>query len=79
MVENEAIRQEHEVTAEEVATCDLCGRSVASSLLQRIAGKQEVAEPIEELHVCPDCWLAIERDEVSYDEEIAAALRPVDE
>lgn len=75
MVDEERILQEQEITGEEVATCDLCGRPVQRSELVKLAGVPAIAEPIEDLHVCKECWRRIEEEEVPFEEEIAARLQ----
>ena len=75
MVDEERILQKQEITGEEVATCDLCGRPVHVSALVKISGVPTIAEPIEELHVCEECWCRIEQEEVPFDAEIAARLQ----
>jgi nucleotide-binding universal stress UspA family protein len=79
MTDDEQAFQEHEVIGEEVASCDVCGRPVPRALLVPIAGKAALAEPVEELHVCETCRMAIEQEELPFEEEIGAGLQDVEE
>ena len=79
MTDNERVFQEHEVIGEEVASCDVCGRPVPRALLVPIAGRAALAEPVEELYVCEECRIAIEQDELPFEEEIGAGLQDVEE
>jgi hypothetical protein len=71
-VDEETIRQQREVTGETVVTCDLCGRPVPEAETITLAGRRGLAEPVENIRVCPACRATIAREEVPFAEEEAA-------
>lgn len=80
MVDDELVRQMRDVAGTEIVTCDVCGRPVVRGAITVVAGKPEVAEPVEELLVCPECFAAMEQGEVdltpSPDEETTPGGMP---
>jgi hypothetical protein len=79
MVDDETIGPERTVTTAYLGTCDLCGQVAPRLTLVRLAGLPGVSEPVEVIHVCEECRLRIEQDEVPFDEEIAAGLQAAEE
>jgi hypothetical protein len=79
LVDEEIAGHHHEVTGERLAICDLCGRPVPRAALVRHAGVPGVAEPVEVLHICPECQARLEIDDVPFDQEIAAGLQEADD
>jgi hypothetical protein len=79
MVDEELVRQRHDVSGSGSADCELCGQPAAERRLIRLAGRPGASEPVEELRVCDACYLRVEADDVPFDEEVGAGLRAVDE
>ena len=79
MVDDEAVGPQRTVTAAPLAACDLCGQVAPRLSVLRVAGLPGVSEPVEVIHVCDECRLRVEQDEVPFDEEIAAGLQVADE
>jgi hypothetical protein len=78
-VDEDAVGLERALSGEELVVCDFCGRLVPWTAVIRVEGAPALSEPVEVLHVCNDCRLRIEEEEMPFEEEIAAGLQAVEE
>jgi ribosome-binding protein aMBF1 (putative translation factor) len=78
-VDEDSVGLARALTGEDRVICDFCGQPVQASAVVRIEGAPAVSEPVEVLHVCDDCRLRIEQEEIPFEEEIAAGLQTAEE
>jgi hypothetical protein len=79
MVDDELLRQRQEVAGSATTTCDLCGIAFDGAAAVAVAGRGADGEPVEPIRVCDDCQRLMARDEVPFEAEIDAGLRPADD